>query len=476
MNTNKLISVDGGKEIVFPLIPIPDLTEKRWGVIVGKRADGSICYISATSVLKEASADQELNFTIAKKLKSKERPEQFFNIGGRSGSGTPTGADPEVFVKVGNKVIPSWEFLGKKPMWDSADPVKAYVDGVQAEFSTRSYTCHSYTMDDFQQALSIIITEARKKYPEAKLTHECVVDVPYILENCTEQQASLGCTPSFNVYGEEPIFVPEPRALPLRFAGCHFHYGISHIATKEQIQLAVKAADAIAGVASVALLHGLEDNRRRQFYGKAGEYRLPPYGVEYRVFSSSTLVHPVTSHILFDLVRMVMATSLDVPLEYFWKSDEDEVRSCINELDVRLARKILKRNDSILKSLLEKIYGSKDVSYYNERGSWVAKLESLQPLVSDLITLGINNLIELPSMEEAWRIDCQKDLHGSPIKQWISHSAQQNCSVHNFNLKDYPKANSLVRKEKLAAKRALLAAEKAKANEQQLISLEHKVA
>jgi len=160
-----------------------------------------------------------------------------------------------------------------------------------------------------------------------------------------------------NVYSDEtPLQIPTPKQLAIRFAGCHMHF--AGLLGPETLARTVKAMDAIVGVSMVALLRGLEDERRRHFYGRAGEYREPPHGLEYRVPSSTVLCHPVVTYLCFDLARRARHLGI-IRQASGWKASESEVREIVNSCDIDGALAVLRRNKQMLTRVLAEIYGSK---------------------------------------------------------------------------------------------------------------------
>ena len=273
-----------------------------------------------------------------------------------------TGTDPEVFVVDANGVvIPAWKFLGTKKqatghkLLEGSYNNRAFYDGFQGEFTTKAGGCHDGQISAIRHGLREILVAAQKFDPKATLTHKCVLEVPYeMMQSASDDHAALGCEPSLNVYDEEPLSIPYPKQLAIRFAGCHMHWGRQ--LGQHAIKRAVKAMDAIAGVAMVSLLDGLEDERRRQFYGRAGEYRLPAHGIEWRVPSSAVLVHPVVTYLCFDFARMAYSNGIILKAQN-WKTSETEVREIVNSCDVKAARKVLVRNRIMLQKLLDGHYG-----------------------------------------------------------------------------------------------------------------------
>ena len=321
---------------------------------------------------------------------------------------TLTGFDPEVFaVDKDGVVIPAFKYLPPK---DS--PIRfpnvagisgentIFWDGFQAEFATVSASsCHAHSVDNIQRSLERIFNESRKFNPGSTLTHKCVLDVPFsMMQECSTEQSGLGCSPSKNVYGEKRHLESlNPSELPFRFAGCHLHYGTGAEANNE---LMVKMLDAIAGISSVAILSGMEDDRRREFYGLAGEYRLPKHGLEYRVLSSAVLAHPILMIFFLDFTRQIVGNAQK--LSIIWDGNEDETQEVINTLDVEQAKKIIKRNEVTIKAMLYGCYG-----------------DTYSTKVFNLFDKGAMNCLPIGNMEENWLFN----------KYWTGHSNGDNCSV-----------------------------------------------
>lgn len=291
------------------------------------------------------------------------------------GQWVQTGTDPEVFgVTKSGSVVPAFEALPSK---DKALDVpfvsrggspnyklSAFWDGFQAEFSVPPVTCHEVMTDQIRDGLKVIYDHMRKAKKTATITPSCVVDIPYeVMDAAPPECIALGCAPSLNAYeAKAHLDGMDAKSLPFRFAGCHIHFGFSaHTNKKYDYPAIVKLLDAIAGVASVSLLRGIEDPRRRMFYGLAGEYRLPKHGLEYRTLSSAILAHPAIMNLMFDLARCVTKMH-DEGTAAIWQSDEQETQEVINNLDVVGAEKILARNKDALTRICKGLYGSSKVS------------------------------------------------------------------------------------------------------------------
>jgi hypothetical protein len=319
--------------------------------------------------------------------------------------GCNNGADPEVFVvDKDDNVIPAFTFLPDKkcgnPFWD----------GFQAEFTIIPTSCLSYMVDYIRDKLRSVLQKAQAKDPNAKLTWKSVMDVPCeILQKTEHKYIELGCAPSQNIYGIE-ITRPDPMVLPLRFAGCHLHFGLDQKVRENKflINNIIKYMDSLFGIISVSLLQGMEDPRRRLFYGLAGEHRLPPHGIEYRVPSSAILAHPALFHLCFDIIRASLyLAQYDIMSLFHIKNREEEIIDIINNYDLLAAKKYLNRHKTIIILILDRIYC--------DRGKEIFAL----------ITDGFRNNVDISSMEKNWILDSD---------QWSCHSESKNCNVSKLEL------------------------------------------
>jgi hypothetical protein len=168
-----------------------------------------------------------------------------------------------------------------------------------------------------------------------------------------EEHIQFGCMPSFNAYGMKGLSIPG-REVPFRPAGGHIHFGVGKLSEARAIEM-VKGLDAILGVVCVSLFASFDDPRRRSLYGLAGEYRLPPHGLEYRVLSNAWLFHPLIMNLVFDLSRKALVFG-DKGFLKFWKTSQEETIKVINSCDVKGARKIMELNKPVLRRVIASSY------------------------------------------------------------------------------------------------------------------------
>lgn len=344
-----------------------------------------------------------------RKYKSSISTSPFLHTGGT------TGGDPEVFV-VGKdgKVIPAWTFLPPKSSI-SGKVEQPFWDGFQGEVCLKPNNCHAYLVDSLHLSLSNLLQMAKKAHPtlSPSLTYKCVMDVgeKELLEGL-EEHVGLGCSPSQNIYNCGGLEVENPRLLPFRFAGNHIHFSLSEMekSSPSIIQQIVELQDQITGVLSTSLLQGLEDPRRRMFYGRAGEYRLPSHGIEYRTISSSSLVHPMVAHLVYDFARIALKMA-QKGMGKIWESSPDEARSIIDGLDVEGAKKVLLRNRRIVEGVIQSKYSSDPVK--------------VKKFFEGPILSGVKEEIGL-EMDENW--------HLSKPFGWVSHSEGKGACVNKWLL------------------------------------------
>lgn len=324
------------------------------------------------------------------------------------------GADPEVFVvdKKG-EVVPAWEYLPEKKNPRSVVALggalsSAYWDGFQAEFTTPGYhTCLYEMTNSIQAGLAEVYSAAKAKAKGYSLSLSSVVQInPDTLMAAKDEHVAFGCSPSFNAYGEPPVLV-DGRTTSVRFAGGHLHIGLPNYAGKEgKLVPLVKGLDAVLGLAAVSLFASFDNPVRRAFYGKAGEYRLPRHGLEYRVLSNAWLAHPLITHLTFDLARAVMG-AWDAGFSGIWEHDETETRRIINTHDVAAARKVLTKNREAFLSILSLIGGS----YGNKEA---------RELVYRIWCTGMESAIKDPEdLEGNWRLASTWDVDYAYAQQFL---------------------------------------------------------
>lgn len=337
--------------------------------------------------------------------------------------GMSVGCDPEIFCEHGDgSIFPAWEYMPDEEearktskawlahaKWNSIDSlicphnVPAYWDGAQAEFAPWAKTCLEVLHHGTREGLKSVLDFARRKDQRAKLTLRNVIELPEaVLKGTDDKFIQFRCSQSFNVYNDPGELVQDARQYKYRCAGGHIHVGFTRAFTAPGIEQIVRGLDAVLGVAGVSLAAGIDNPIRRHTYGRAGEFRLPSYGVEYRVLSNFWLSHPAIAMLVFDLARATVRFAESGLFNLCWIADEQETRDVINNCDVDGARNILKRNAAVLCGILH--------------GTWTLRpsrpetsLDRMRTVALRTIMNGIGSVVDPFEIEKNWKIDDPAD-------------------------------------------------------------------
>jgi len=237
------------------------------------------------------------------------------------------GCDPEFFFMRDGKVVPSTELI-KKVRGASVIP-----DGFQGELNPQASFCREIAATKIAQALE----EAR----DIAGINKCTLDfsVGHTIDDETWKRTPIltkrfGCNPTENINKEKHRLVTGLRE-KYRCAGGHIHLGLDYIVrNRKDTEKLIKVMDILVGNTFVMLDRDPDNARRRKFYGRAGEFRNKPYGVEYRTLSNFWLKSYTLYSIATGLVRnsasAVANGWADALLEKF---DMNDIREAINNND-----------------------------------------------------------------------------------------------------------------------------------------------
>jgi len=252
------------------------------------------------------------------------------------------GGDPEFFFKKDEKIIGSDKVI---PITGIAISESNIIrDGVQAELNYKESSCRALSGNSIREALLTLERHLLHKEIEADFSQTIKIEQEE-LDSLSAAARVFGCMPSYNAY-ENP---KEAKGVPIdastylyRSAGGHLHYNISD-SLKPRIVDVVKLLDIFLGNTCVLLDRDEGNKERRKMYGKAGEFRLPWYGLEYRTLSNFWM----RDYILFSMVTgiskyvislaPILIKNNDLYQEVFNLVDEKDIRKAINENDFELA-------------------------------------------------------------------------------------------------------------------------------------------
>lgn len=195
------------------------------------------------------------------------------------------GADIEIFLKEisSNKVISAEGIIkGTKDapfrFKEGDDYFGTSLDNVMAEFCIPPAVSDKQFYKNIQEALSYIKTIIPKDidiliHPSAKL------DQKYLQ---TDSAKLFGCEPDYNVWNNSAENPMPSASGGIRTCGGHIHIGYKKPTWLTNTFL-VMAMDIFVGVPMVLIE---PTNVRKNLYGRAGAYRVKPYGIEYRTVSN----------------------------------------------------------------------------------------------------------------------------------------------------------------------------------------------
>lgn len=218
------------------------------------------------------------------------------------------GTDPEFFFTQGGKIIGAERVLTPDFYRQSGLQDIIVLDGVQAELHVSPA---SHTLPLFTQ-IAWALKKAEAALPPGiaiSLAESVEVDADE-LSGLSPAARELGCAPSLNIY-DGPSVIDVPAWFRTRSAGGHLHLGLafpfwdpdSFLDDRRNL---IPMLDLVVGNTCVLLNRGPAQAIRRRTYGKAGEYRLPSHGVEYRTLSNFWLRSPILLDLVVGLARFVL--------------------------------------------------------------------------------------------------------------------------------------------------------------------------
>lgn len=253
------------------------------------------------------------------------------------------GADPELFIK-GKKSGLFKSAHGKVPGTKAMPhPVPfgaIQIDGMALEFNIDP----AATKTAFKRNLKAVMADLKARVPQFHVM--AVPTADFSAKHIAKQPPEaleLGCEPDYCAYLEGPN--PRPNAAAnFRTGSGHVHIGWTNgvdINDPEHIEacsLLVRELDFRLGLPSM-LWDG--DGRRRELYGKAGAYRVKPYGVEYRTLSNRWLSSPKLQEFVFNQViaSVEALLQLEEGQRMQVKYPLDRARRVINDGDIDFARR-----------------------------------------------------------------------------------------------------------------------------------------
>lgn len=247
------------------------------------------------------------------------------------------GTDPEGFFEQNGKIIGSEKVIPRGGLLGRSVKPAVVLDGVQFEMNPPARNGINLLGTEISGAFELLSRQLRK-VDGVKLCWKGLVDVDRAeLDSLSKETRILGCEPSKNAYGDRPITI-DGATYTKRSAGGHLHFGLSPFLWARREPNFVPVLDIIVGNTCVLLDRDPGAAERRENYGRAGEYRLPKYGLEYRTLSNFWVRNYSLMHFVFGMAQLAASIVQDGLLNDLAKVvDVDKIVRAIDTNDWSLA-------------------------------------------------------------------------------------------------------------------------------------------
>lgn len=227
---------------------------------------------------------------------------------------TSIGNDPEFFyMSKRNTPIAAEKFLPPKPATRTPNG-SIYFDNTSVEFDIPPRSCLmelNHQISSKVQALSSILSSKKLPVSSLRTSFRSAEKISKTTLNKYQSVRLFACRPSLFLEGDNHT-IRHPEVDPFqelrRSAGFHVHIGSPQSPHFEKlVTYAIKLCDLLVGIPAVFLDRDTERVQwRRQVigYGVAGEFRIQPWGYEYRTLGSWPLSHPFWAWWANSSVRM----------------------------------------------------------------------------------------------------------------------------------------------------------------------------
>ncbi|HVI40762.1 MAG TPA: hypothetical protein VM577_08890 [Anaerovoracaceae bacterium] len=250
------------------------------------------------------------------------------------------GCDPELFFRSNGRIIGSERIIPEDGLGNNLWSNRVVRDGIQLELNPVNATSVRFLGTNLGSCFELL--QRRLIGRNVDISFDGVVEVEREeLDALSEKSRVLGCAPSRNIYGLKPISV-DARKYMKRSAGGHLHIGLDYTSIYDKRSVdernrLIPLLDIFVGNTCVLLDRDPNAAERRQNYGRAGEYRLPKHGVEYRTLSNFWLRNYTIFSMIWGMVELAvgilqetLVTSNDLESELVRIVDIDRVIDAIN--------------------------------------------------------------------------------------------------------------------------------------------------
>ena len=253
------------------------------------------------------------------------------------------GTDPEGFFERDGQIIGSSRVLPVGGLINNAYGKPFVVeDGVQFELNPAPANTVHGLATNLENAFGLL-RGCLESQPGVSLNWDKIVTVSRTELDALDQKArELGCLPSMNIYGSQPLRC-DVKTYRKRSPGGHVHVGLEHTNIfshgRDARQRLIPLYDIFVGQWCVLLDRDPGAAERRENYGRAGEFRLPEHGVEYRTLDNFWVRSYTLMSFVFGMTNL--ATSI---LVHTIAGGQQE-KELVNIVNVPRMRKAIEKND-----------------------------------------------------------------------------------------------------------------------------------
>ena len=285
------------------------------------------------------------------------------------------GCDPEFFFKNDGGIIGAEKIIPKDGLLNTvttnlgtylpdSPTSKFIIDGVQAELNPRPNTCRANLANEIAACFKTLATSLKDKGVSVDFSQAVEISKENLME-LDEQSRKFGCTPSKSIYKKAGVKIKDvdPTEYRIRAAGGHIHigkgglYGAPNIglqrALTEDHRRTVHMLDILCGNTAVLMDRNESNIERRKLYGRAGEFRLPAHGLEYRTLSNFWLTAYPLMSFAFGMTRLAVQLMSSPNYETYYAAFTDKVKTknvhaAINNNDFDLAMENFKAIEELI--------------------------------------------------------------------------------------------------------------------------------
>jgi hypothetical protein len=336
--------------------------------------------------------------------------------------GINLGCDPEIFlskkVRGRDSIVPSDAIIPREGLKCGMGQI--VQDGIQVEIHPIATPCRANTSNYLQACFRILdarIKEADKQpgLETLKADFRQVIKLTKgEMSRLLPSQKELGCMPSLNAYGRKHIQKDGSKYM-IRSAAGHIHIGTDMFVSNDHgvydTAHVVRILDVLVGNTAVMIDMDPLAAERRKVYGRAGEYRLPKHGLEYRTLSNFWLQDYKLMSLMFGLVKFALKVAQSKNTKRMMSFNtgrpyegHDFDSDLMSRVDLTLIEKAINTNDPILARS----------NYEQWVRPFIAGIECEHGLSHD--TLGEMDYF-LDTIKEQGLL---KWFSGDPLKHWVT--------------------------------------------------------